>query len=573
VGAKNMSKSIIFTVLCLVATPIHKSRAAAVDFYHSKDYWQSYINQTLQVELNEQLALELSLEELLALNNDITKMYAAAFLRSLDSSENQRLLWPGLAAYASELVGTRMLALAREVEQAALLSRPYEDAVRLLALGNILVAHQTLWQFRAYLEEGKPALEHHYLNGDISLLEWQAWSALSYDPDFSLEVSEDELEFLRLFSYYEQKMILQPHLFSSKHSRLFGLIFSNLATSPLPIGSPFSSSAADFSNLSSFEQRWSWFQSSVLPEWTHLWTNATSFVLKDLKLLLEEGHLGATRLNGFQTFSGCQKQEHLWNNHILSSIYDSPPPLVGSGWRDLLAAWRSGRSLERSFTIPSDVMPSGREKVVHRFGSVALVEVSFTNNHPYTGLFRENSICAIARISLVAEPGQAQGVVPGIAIKLFVDSQPSKNIHLMHSLDGQGYDGNIFKHAKSNRLPPARNWFIRSVETVLSLGNLRLRELKLDHIASIRLDGSRSTHQMAPWKMLLQPSNSHGFDSNNLDFREQLSNIEAGSVLYDIYAVRHQGATAELIGQLSITEAFVSSKFADERLFFQHGPN
>ena len=54
------------------------------------------------------------------------------------------------------------------------------------------------------------------------------------------------------------------------------------------------------------------------------------------------------------------------------------------------------------------------------------------------------------------------------------------------------------------------------------------------------------------------------------DFREELSRIPEGAVLYEVWACSAEGAEPRHLGRLKTTSRFVASRWGDEGLFFRH---
>ena len=55
-------------------------------------------------------------------------------------------------------------------------------------------------------------------------------------------------------------------------------------------------------------------------------------------------------------------------------------------------------------------------------------------------------------------------MIPGAAIKILIDGQPSQNFHLIWSLDGQGTDRNMFLHPLSNVIPESSSLTLKALD-------------------------------------------------------------------------------------------------------------
>ena len=98
----------------------------------------------------------------------------------------------------------------------------------------------------------------------------------------------------------------------------------------------------------------------------------------------------------------------------------------------------------------TDVMRSGRKKLIHSVGAVATVEFAYENS-PYTGLF-QGSKHAFARFSVAKQPDtKSKGFTPGVAFKMMRTAVPSANFMAMRALTDQE-SWNFFKNPFSNHV-------------------------------------------------------------------------------------------------------------------------
>lgn len=286
----------------------------------------------------------------------------------------------------------------------------------------------------------------------------------------------------------------------------------------------------------------------------------------------------------YEAQSGCAKQDYLWNHKILRTQYSpTMPSLEFGGWSSLLnilATPSSLLTLHQTFDHVSDELPFGRRKFIHPFGSVAKVVYRSTGNHPFTGLLADTEVCGLARLS-VAGPPSAIGFTPGMALKLFVDGQASKNIQVMHSLQGQGDDVNFFSNMFSNNLPPIRvsifsptSLALKALEGLFAAVKADPRYLPVDEFTTTDAKGAAVAAAKAPvviWFVPTSPMKDlFAGDGGRSDFRNVLASIEEDAVLYKVYGTPAWGEQAILMGTLSTASSFVPSLYGDETLFFRH---
>ncbi len=275
-----------------------------------------------------------------------------------------------------------------------------------------------------------------------------------------------------------------------------------------------------------------------------------------------------------QGLSAATKSEMVWAK-IASRPYDKLPDMTfiptGQSSRSHVGhTIDSGSNLGQSFDHVSDEMPTGRIKVIHAYGSSAAIEFVAEPGHPLTGLFRSGAP-GIVRLSLGTPFATTGSFVPGMAIKLFVDGQASKNMHVMEKLEGQGDNRDFFQATFTNSLPEptsfstkvGKKYFGRFVESPIFL--------TVDHVAAVDRSGVVANPMVAPAQIYFVPADGLHQDANGADFRVELAKIPAGTKLYDVYAkVSKFSKGLTSIGSIVTKSNFVASEYSDKSLFFQH---
>jgi hypothetical protein len=281
--------------------------------------------------------------------------------------------------------------------------------------------------------------------------------------------------------------------------------------------------------------------------------------------------------------SACQKADSLWNDRIVPSRYAQLPPLASPGIFELFTLLSSSFSV-KALTAEGDELEQGRRKLIHAFGAEARLRLVISPQAAggYTGIFRSGAECVIGRFSLASKP-EPDTSIPALALKIFIGGdQPSVNLHLMHSIDGQA-GHNFFAQTFSNVLPPA----IAFPKRLLSSGFERSAvqfgakdpnpgRLTLEHLAATLPDGNRIASPKAPYQLLFKPTAPARAlmqdASAEDDFRLKLAGLPVGQAVYDIYALAEgePAENAKLLGQLVLAAPLVSSRYGDEKLYFRH---
>lgn len=281
--------------------------------------------------------------------------------------------------------------------------------------------------------------------------------------------------------------------------------------------------------------------------------------------------------------SACEKADELWNDRILASRYETLPALTSPGIFDLFSLLNSHFSA-KAFTSEGDELEEGRRKVIHAFGTEARMRLLIAPGSPggYTGILAKGAECVIARFSLASKP-TADASIPALALKIYVaGAEPSVNLLLMHSVDGQvGHD--FFAHTFSNIIPPAQAFSTRVLAAAFERSTTEIGakdsnpgRLTLENLTSVQTDGMHVTAPRTPYQLLFVPTQMArtlmpGATTGD-DFRIRLADLPVGQAVYDVLAVA-EGASVEAatpVGQLVLTSAVVASRYGDERLFFKH---
>ena len=275
--------------------------------------------------------------------------------------------------------------------------------------------------------------------------------------------------------------------------------------------------------------------------------------------------------SSFQQQSGCSKQDYIWQK-IENSQYEAYPkwtgrealPLVGMALPWNREATR--RYMEVSVDRQSDFMPEGRQKIVHTYGSVAKFEFIPAEDTPYTGLFTGVQ-CGLIRLSLAVRPNVI--VMPGAALKFFIDGIASRNIQLLYKFGGQP-TYNFFANELTNRLqslPPPLSTPLKATFGTVTRDPLKV---SLRPMSLVNQEGFMVSSIVAkfPKTLVFVPNKSLKFSAMPHEIRSDIDQIPSGTVLYEVYAA--DSNQREYLGVVRTTSPFISSSFGDNNLFFNH---
>jgi len=285
----------------------------------------------------------------------------------------------------------------------------------------------------------------------------------------------------------------------------------------------------------------------------------------------------------YESWSAAAKLDHLWLNGVLPSQFrDQELPVLKS--IDVLGLLNS--ILWTKVRLETDVAPMGYQKPIHPNAVLAKVRFAPVADSPYTGLF-QGSDQGLLRLSVTGNPAD-RGFAPGLAWKLLLDGQPSKNLAALYTLTGQGDNYNFFANELSQYVLPELNKSL-AISAIFSAVTSKPTLLLMTDMARFNQDGSAVPAPKAPTQIYFVPNAElrNRFQSEPHDFREALMGIPPGSKLYDVFATEmpiktslrpsvsqehalERRASAVKIGEMTTVSAFIASEFGDSGIFFKH---
>jgi hypothetical protein len=281
--------------------------------------------------------------------------------------------------------------------------------------------------------------------------------------------------------------------------------------------------------------------------------------------------------------TACQKADSMWNDRIIPSRYDQLPLLTTPGIFDVLKLLTTRFSV-KALTVEGDELEEGRRKLIHAFGAEARLRLVISPGAAggYTGISQSGAECVIGRFSLASKPATDTSI-PALALKIFIGGdRPSLNLHLMHSIDDQA-GHNFFARTFSNILPPANAFAKRLLASAFERSAVQFGardpdpgRLTLEHLAGTLPDGAPVATPKAPYRLLLKPTASARALMQDAgagdDFRLKLAGLPVGQAVYELYTLAEGDPPerARLLGELVLAAPVVSSRYGDEKLYFQH---
>ncbi len=275
----------------------------------------------------------------------------------------------------------------------------------------------------------------------------------------------------------------------------------------------------------------------------------------------------------YETLSAAEKEDILFAR-IQDTTFRELPKLKGANPIKFITA-----HLNLKMDRAGDEAPVGYEKSIHAHGVVARVRFEAEPNSPYSGLFK-GAAHGLIRLSVTSDP-KGKDFAPGVALKLLVDGQPSRNVSFLYKLSGQKDNHNFFANELSNIIPIQLD--PKSIFSSSVFGRVSRNPTKLSVKPFSVQDEKGQTvgNPLSPVQIYLVPNHANDFPAAVHEFRNDLLKLPSGTVLYDVYGTmegktdivrideeRREGAVK--IGRLVTGSAFVASAFGDSRLFFRH---
>ena len=226
-----------------------------------------------------------------------------------------------------------------------------------------------------------------------------------------------------------------------------------------------------------------------------------------------------------------------------------------------------------AFTNNSDVLVLGRQKIIHKMGSTALVEFLPASKKylPFKG---------IIRLSNAVNPEQA--VYPSFSLKIPLDhSVRSINMNFGKSFDGQMFQNNFngvknfnfFNHHPSypfsNEIPNTTYSKLgKTFKWIFDRAHPHPNYIPISDLSKVMKD-----NQQAPRRLVFiapEPIRDLMTPHRNQDVRPIFSSIPAGTVIFKVYESRGLSDPGTFIGDLVTQTQFLASAFGDKNLYFRH---
>eukprot|EP00923_Selenidium_pygospionis_P033511 GHVN01058834.1.p1 GENE.GHVN01058834.1~~GHVN01058834.1.p1 ORF type:complete len:591 (+),score=35.68 GHVN01058834.1:620-2392(+) len=274
-------------------------------------------------------------------------------------------------------------------------------------------------------------------------------------------------------------------------------------------------------------------------------------------------------------------------NKIWSTMYNGPrEPVQYPSYLEFLRTWLIwpyGYENFHKLSYQKTFRPfPNKLKALHTQGTYAVVKLNLNEDsaNVYTGLFQESEQDAILAFSRSNRATNLTNFFGG-AMKLFRTDGPDADILFAYSIPGIP-NWNLFDYMLCGHIP----WHTSLVFMPFSFRwTLFNGQFGLRHVANQTQAGQRVSDPNWPWELCFRPTielkeRFKGFHSM-YNFINLLQYVEPNTKLYDVIAIREPfpltnperlHEDAHLIGEVISQSPFITSTYADQRLFMQHAP-
>jgi len=271
----------------------------------------------------------------------------------------------------------------------------------------------------------------------------------------------------------------------------------------------------------------------------------------------------------YEAQTAQQKMKQLWKEVTGKDVVGRAGPKKNLGG---VAQSMIGESMRTAFDNHWDVLPEGREKVIHSQGVHCQFELDIAES-TFTGLLAKGKPSGIIRMGSATSIDVFGVVFPGLSFKFLRDGRQSGNFVALRqskaskTTDGFAFFDDSFSKIGSPPAPLRMLKFDQASDCVSMVG--------LSDVCSYAQDGTSAGDSLDfPYDIQFQASSDKVHLPNktmtDAELLQHLSNIQEGTELLDVYAKASPKAERKFLGKLRTTSQCVMSAFGDESLFFRH---
>lgn len=234
-------------------------------------------------------------------------------------------------------------------------------------------------------------------------------------------------------------------------------------------------------------------------------------------------------------------------------------------------------SMKTTFQNQWDVLPAGRDKVIHGIGSICPFSIEITEDSPFTGMLKPGLANGLMRLAGATDWTKfyEKGLVPGVAIKFLRSGTHSANILSTYALEPIPHDNfDYFAVTVANHVPDVDTAVFSILGKKFCTASNCATKLGLSDLCTFDQDGNNSEDPIFPFKIAFEAADVHFQEAKPKsmeEFMAQFDAIEAGSAVYKVRAFSGPEDTeGTILGKMVTTDKCVRSHYGDTKMFFKH---
>jgi len=274
----------------------------------------------------------------------------------------------------------------------------------------------------------------------------------------------------------------------------------------------------------------------------------------------------------FEAQSYQEKTDQLWDRVTDRSVEGKSGP-------DHLAVHTLNTLLAYSMITPFDdnmeVMPAGRERLIHSQAVVCKIDLKVDSHSPFTGVLSPGSHPGMIRFGSAASLNEPllPKIFPGFGIKFLRSGKRSANWVNLRSVGDAG-SWNFFESQFSNHVAPQAA-LVKLHKFQQASGCITM--VGLSDACTYDEHGKEAANPEFPFEIVWEPTGQVSFPDKkkrNEDMLDELASIPAGTEVFEVYTyaspLDKKNGHKTRLGMLSTTSSCHKSLFGDLNLFFRH---
>jgi len=277
-------------------------------------------------------------------------------------------------------------------------------------------------------------------------------------------------------------------------------------------------------------------------------------------------------MQDFESQLYSDKTAQLWSRITDPGVVDQSGPahLFAKSLKDAVSI-----SMITPFDDQWEVLPPGREKVIHGQGVMCQFDLAVRPDSPFTGILASGTQSGLIRLGSAVSLNEPLigNIFPGFGIKFLRSGVHSAGFVGLRKA-GKGGSYNFFDSTFSNHVPP-EDALVKLNKFQQASGCIDM--VGLSDVCSYTQDGQKVDKPVFPFELFFEPTGEVNFEDQkkgNDDLLNELAGIPDGTDVFEIRAFASPMDASQgnviTIGTLTTKGTCHRSLFGDQELFFRH---